>query len=103
MLYSKPSAPASFENSFIDSSVFSPPSRYFQTARPGRTHSVANPFGKSVLSGGGETLWMMSQFTSASRSAPIIMTRQGVVIVPSIAAGFERRSISDFGYLSSYG
>ncbi len=33
--------------------VFSPPSRYFQTARPGRIHAVFAPCGKSFGSGGG--------------------------------------------------
>src|SRR5947207_530831 len=53
-LYSNPSSPASRENSFMVSSVFSPPpSRYFQTARPGLIQSVSKPFGNSRGSGGG--------------------------------------------------
>ena len=54
----------------MPSNVLSPPSRYFQTARPGLTQSVCKPAGKSDLSGGGETLLTMSQLTSVLRSAP---------------------------------
>ncbi len=36
----------------------------------------------------------MSLFTRTFRSAPIMTTRQGVVIVPSIAAGWVKRATS---------
>ena len=80
-----------------------PPSRYFQTARPGLIQSVWSPCGKYRGSGGGERLDTMSQFTSVSRSDPIITTRQGVVIVPEMAAGCARRAASASPYRSVKG
>src|SRR5215510_15454717 len=53
--YSNPNCPANCEKFFTSSSVFSPPSRYFQTARPVLSQSVLIPHGKCLLSGGGET------------------------------------------------
>src|SRR5439155_14994759 len=103
-LYSKPSSAASRENCFMVSSVFSPPpSRYFQTARPGLTQSVWSPCGKYRGSGGGERSDTMSQFTSVSRFDPIITTRHGVVIVPETAAGCASRAASAAPYRSVKG
>src|SRR2546430_15619188 len=87
-LYSNPSCPARRENSFIVASEFSPPpSRYFQTARPGLIQSVCRPCGKKRRSGGGERSATMSQLTRVLRSAPIITRRHGLVIRSSIEIG----------------
>src|SRR5262249_60642620 len=101
--YPTPNPPATFENSFIQPSVFSPPSRYSHTARPGLPQSVLMPSGNSALSGGGHRLLTMSQFTSVLRSAPAITTRQGVVMVPLIAAGLASRLPSSAPYLNLKG
>src|SRR5262249_10249769 len=92
--YSKPSSPASLQNSFIPARVLSPPSRYFQTPRPGLSQSVATPLGNSLASGGGLRFGTASELTSAFRSAPTSTTRQGVVMAPVTAAGLDTRSMS---------
>src|SRR6185369_11691197 len=84
--YSKPRSPAMRENSFMPSGVRCPPSIQHHAARPGLVQSA--PSGKNPLSGGGERLVRMSQFTSVFKSAPTITTRQGVVMVPVTDAGF---------------
>jgi len=78
----------------MPSRVAWPPSRYRQTARPGRIQGVRTPWGKSFGSGGGATLCTMSQLTKASRSAAAMTIRQGVVMGPATGAGRARRSIS---------
>src|SRR3954464_8283402 len=92
--YSKPNWPARRQNCLVPSMELSPPSRYFQTARPDFTQSVLGPCGKNFGSGGGQRLGTISLFTSVFKSAPIITTRQGVVMVPQIAAGCETRATS---------
>src|SRR5262245_42051728 len=93
-LYSKPNSPARRQNSFVPSTELSPPSIYFQTARPGFNHAVSTPAGTSFGSDGGHKFGMMSELTKALRSRPTITTRHGVVMVPEIDAGLERRAMS---------
>src|ERR1035441_1239023 len=52
------------------------------------------PFGKSVGSGGGATLWTISEFARAFQFSPTMTMRHGVAIGPWITAGFLRRSMS---------
>ena len=66
----------------MPSTPVGPPSTYRHTARPGFTHDVLMPSGKSAGSGGGQRFGRIVLVASVFRSRPIITTRHGVVISP---------------------
>src|SRR5688572_28411666 len=76
------------------SKVFAPPSKYFQTARPGLTQPVETPSAKYFGSGGAQRFATRSELTIAFKSLLTITTRQGLVILPFTVAGRETRSTS---------